>query len=128
MSAVTGGRLFAAGDPHAAVNHVRLVRDATRVPRYPEFVWRRGTTATHDRHRRYRAATVGHGQLRILRTTWRDGVPHREVCLRHPRRRPARGMPDPLPRAPLPGAVPYDAPKAPAAAGRRPEAVSLPEE
>ncbi|WP_340384095.1 metallophosphoesterase [Streptomyces sp. SS7] len=88
--------------PTVLVNHFPLVREPTRILRYPEFALWCGTTATHDWHRRYRAATVVYGHLHIPRTTWHDGVPHREVSLGYPREWQARGMPDPLLREILP--------------------------
>ncbi|MFF4591289.1 metallophosphoesterase family protein [Streptomyces sp. NPDC001388] len=100
----TRGRLDACPPdlPTVLVNHFPLVREPTRILRYPEFALWCGTTATHDWHRRYRAATVVYGHLHIPRTTWHDGVPHREVSLGYPREWQARGMPDPLLREILP--------------------------
>ncbi|WP_133916947.1 metallophosphoesterase family protein [Streptomyces sp. NBC_00582] len=102
--AYTRGRLDACPPdlPTVLVNHFPLVREPTRILRYPEFALWCGTTATHDWHRRYRAATVVYGHLHIPRTTWHDGVPHREVSLGYPREWQARGMPDPLLREILP--------------------------
>ncbi|MBN0048576.1 metallophosphoesterase [Streptomyces actuosus] len=88
--------------PTVLANHFPLVREPTRILRYPEFALWCGTTATHDWHRRYRAATVVYGHLHIPRTTWHDGVPHREVSLGYPREWQPRGMPDPLLREILP--------------------------
>ncbi|MCI3934724.1 metallophosphoesterase family protein [Streptomyces sp. AN091965] len=61
--------------------------------RFAQVVWVPGN---HDWHRRYRAATVVYGHPHVPRTTWRDGVPHREVSLGCPRAWQARGRPDPL--------------------------------
>ncbi|WP_229698870.1 metallophosphoesterase family protein [Wenjunlia tyrosinilytica] len=88
--------------PTVLVNHFPLVREPTRILRHPEFALWCGTTATADWHRRYRAATVVYGHLHIPRTTWHDGVPHREVSLGYPREWRARGLPDPLLREILP--------------------------
>ncbi|RDG31557.1 metallophosphoesterase family protein [Streptomyces corynorhini] len=100
----TRGRLDACPPdlPTVLVNHFPLVREPTRILRHPEFALWCGTTATHDWHVRYRAATVVYGHLHIPRTTWHDGVPHREVSLGYPREWEARGMPDPLLREILP--------------------------
>jgi len=88
--------------PTVLVNHFPLIREPTRILRYPEFALWCGTTATEDWHRRYRAATVVYGHLHIPRTIWHDGVPHREVSLGYPREWQARGIPDPLLREILP--------------------------
>ena len=71
--------------PIVFVTHYPLVRDPTRVLRYPLFAQWCGTTATADWHRRYHAAAVVYGHLHIPRTTWSDGVPFTEVSLGYPR-------------------------------------------
>lgn len=77
------------------VSHWPLVREPTRVLRYPEFSLWCGTTATADWHRRFRARSVVYGHLHIPRTITCDGVPHREVSLGYPRewRRRQNGTP-----------------------------------
>ncbi len=79
------------GLPTVLVNHFPLVREPTRVLRYPEFAQWCGTTRTADWHLRYRAAAVVYGHLHIPRTTWQDGVPFREVSLGYPREWQPRG-------------------------------------
>jgi 3',5'-cyclic AMP phosphodiesterase CpdA len=67
------------------VNHFPLVREPTRILRYPEFAQWCGTEHTADWHRRYRAVAVVYGHLHI---PWRyviDGVPFDEVSLGYPR-------------------------------------------
>jgi 3',5'-cyclic AMP phosphodiesterase CpdA len=71
--------------PLVLVNHYPLVREPTRVLRYPEFALWCGTTATADWHRRFRTAAVVYGHLHIPRTTWHDGVRFEEVSLGYPR-------------------------------------------
>ncbi|MER5772859.1 metallophosphoesterase [Streptomyces sp. NPDC002039] len=93
--ALTRDRLDALppGLPTVLVNHFPLVRDPTRVLRYPEFALWCGTTATADWHRRYRAAAVVYGHLHIPRTIHCDGVPHHEVSLGYPREWERRATP-----------------------------------
>jgi hypothetical protein len=88
--------------PTVLVNHYPLVRDPTRVLRYPEFAQWCGTERTADWHRRFRAATVVYGHLHIPRTTWHDGVRFEEVSLGYPREWRARGLPAELLRQILP--------------------------
>ncbi len=74
-------------DPRARVvlvNHYPLIRDPTRVLRYPQFAQWCGTDRTADWHRRFNAAAVVYGHLHIRRTTWHDGVPFMEVSLGYP--------------------------------------------
>jgi 3',5'-cyclic AMP phosphodiesterase CpdA len=87
------------------VNHFPLVREPTRILRYPEFAQWCGTEATADWHVRYRARTVVYGHLHIPRTTWYDGVRFEEVSLGYPREWSARPTRRPLPRQVLPEAV-----------------------
>jgi 3',5'-cyclic AMP phosphodiesterase CpdA len=71
--------------PTVLVNHFPLVREPTRILRYPEFALWCGTVHTADWHRRFRAAAVVYGHLHI---PWRhviDGVPFYEVSLGYPR-------------------------------------------
>ncbi|MET9804122.1 metallophosphoesterase [Streptomyces sp. NPDC006368] len=71
--------------PTVLVNHYPLVREPTRILRYPEFALWCGTEATEDWPVRYRAAAVVYGHLHIPRLIVRDGVPHHEVSLGYPR-------------------------------------------
>jgi 3',5'-cyclic AMP phosphodiesterase CpdA len=90
------------GPPAVLVNHFPLIRDPTRVLRYPEFAQWCGTTRTADWHVSYRAAAVVYGHLHIPRTTWHDGVPFSEVSLGYPREWRARRRPPAVPRQILP--------------------------
>jgi 3',5'-cyclic AMP phosphodiesterase CpdA len=81
-------RLLADRDPALPVvfvTHYPLVREPTRVLRYPVFAQWCGTTRTEQWHRRYRAAAVVYGHLHIPRVTWYDGVRFEEVSLGYPR-------------------------------------------
>lgn len=71
--------------PTVLVNHFPLVREPTRVLRYPEFAQWCGTERTSDWHLRFDAAAVVYGHLHIPRTTWYDGVRFEEVSLGYPR-------------------------------------------
>ncbi|MFI5916049.1 metallophosphoesterase family protein [Dactylosporangium sp. NPDC051541] len=71
--------------PTVLVNHYPLVREPTRILRYPEFALWCGTVHTADWHRRYRAAAVVYGHLHIPRHQVIDGVPFYEVSLGYPR-------------------------------------------
>ncbi|WP_202638302.1 metallophosphoesterase family protein [Bailinhaonella thermotolerans] len=75
------------------VNHYPLVREPTRVLRYPEFALWCGTERTAKWHLRYNAAAVVYGHLHIPRTTWHDGVRFEEVSLGYPREWRRRGGP-----------------------------------
>jgi 3',5'-cyclic AMP phosphodiesterase CpdA len=97
--------------PLVMVNHYPLVREPTRVLRYPQFAQWCGTEATADWHLRFNTAAVVYGHLHIPRTTWHDGVRFEEVSLGYPREWQARTSPRPVPREVLPG------PQAPAEAG-----------
>jgi hypothetical protein len=83
----TRGRLAerAPGVPTVLVNHFPLVRDPTRVLRYPEFAQWCGTEQTRDWHLTYDAVAVVYGHLHIPRTTWHDGVRFEEASLGYPR-------------------------------------------
>jgi 3',5'-cyclic AMP phosphodiesterase CpdA len=86
--------------PVIFVNHYPLVREPTRVLRYPQFAQWCGTTRTHDWHLRYNAAAVVYGHLHIPRETWYDGVRFVEVSVGYPREwRRWAGHPN----APVPG-------------------------
>ncbi len=89
---ITENRL-AAQDPSLPtilVNHYPLVREPTRILRYPEFAQWCGTERTSDWHVRFNAAAVVYGHLHIPRTTWHDGVRFEEVSLGYPREWQAR--------------------------------------
>jgi 3',5'-cyclic AMP phosphodiesterase CpdA len=87
----------AAATPTVLVNHFPLVREPTRILRYPEFAQWCGTELTADWHTRFNAAAVVYGHLHIPRTTWYDGVRFEEVSLGYPREWRRRGaVPDPV--------------------------------
>lgn len=71
--------------PVVLLNHFPLVRESTRILRYPEFAQWCGTERTADWHVRFGAAAVVYGHLHIPRTTWHDGVRFEEVSLGYPR-------------------------------------------
>jgi len=79
--------------PLVFVNHFPLVREPTRVLRYPEFAQWCGTERTADWHVRYPTAAVVYGHLHIPRTTWYDGVRFEEVSVGYPREWRRRGGP-----------------------------------
>ncbi|HEY3956793.1 MAG TPA: metallophosphoesterase [Streptosporangiaceae bacterium] len=91
------------GIPLVMLNHYPLVREPTRVLRYPQFAQWCGTEATADWHRRFRTAAVVYGHLHIPRTTWYDGVRFEEVSLGYPREWRARSHRPPLLRDVLAG-------------------------
>jgi hypothetical protein len=66
------------------VSHFPLIREPTRVLRYPEFAQWCGTEQTADWHLRFRALAVIYGHLHIHRTSWHDGVRFEEVSLGYP--------------------------------------------
>jgi 3',5'-cyclic AMP phosphodiesterase CpdA len=81
-------RRLAARDPALPVvfmSHYPLIREPTRVLRYPEFAQWCGTTKTSDWHLRYNAVTVVYGHLHIPRVTWHDGVRFVEASIGYPR-------------------------------------------
>jgi predicted phosphodiesterase len=84
------------------VNHFPLVREPTRVLRYPAFAQWCGTVRTADWPRRFNAAAVVYGHLHIPRTTWHDGIRHVEVSLGYPREWRRRAKPPVFPRQILP--------------------------
>ncbi|GAA3740645.1 metallophosphoesterase family protein [Salinactinospora qingdaonensis] len=88
--------------PTVLINHYPLVRDPTRILRYPEFAQWCGTELTADWHTRYRARAVVYGHLHIPRTTWHDGVPFEEVSIGYPREWRRHGHPQGLLRPILP--------------------------
>jgi 3',5'-cyclic AMP phosphodiesterase CpdA len=90
--------------PVVLVNHFPLVREPTRVLRYPEFAQWCGTERTADWHVRFNAAAVVYGHLHIPRTMWHDGVRFEEVSLGYPREWQARRRGPSGPRQILPAA------------------------
>ena len=90
--------------PVVFVTHYPLVREPTRILRYPVFAQWCGTTRTKDWHLRYNAAAVVYGHLHIPRVTWYDGVRFEEVSLGYPREWGRRATPPSLPRQILPAA------------------------
>jgi 3',5'-cyclic AMP phosphodiesterase CpdA len=88
--------------PLIMLNHYPLVREPTRVLRYPQFAQWCGTEATADWHLRFTTAAVVYGHLHIPRTTWHDGVRFEEVSLGYPREWQARTARRPVPRDVLP--------------------------
>lgn len=79
--------------PTVLVNHFPLVREPTRILRFPEFAQWCGTELTADWHVRYRAAAAVYGHLHIPRTTYYDGVRFEEVSVGYPREWRRRGTP-----------------------------------
>ncbi|RLK26043.1 3',5'-cyclic AMP phosphodiesterase CpdA [Micromonospora sp. M71_S20] len=90
------------GLPTVLVNHWPLLREPTRVLRYPIFAQWCGTESTADWHLRFDAAAVVYGHLHIPRTTWHDGVRFEEVSVGYPREWRPRAAPPALRRI-LPG-------------------------
>jgi 3',5'-cyclic AMP phosphodiesterase CpdA len=88
--------------PTVLVNHFPLIREPTRILRYPQFAQWCGTVRTADWPLRYNATTVIYGHLHIPRTIWKDGVPHVEVSLGYPREWQRRGTAPAVPRQILP--------------------------
>jgi 3',5'-cyclic AMP phosphodiesterase CpdA len=88
--------------PVVFVSHYPLVREPTRVLRYPLFAQWCGTTQTSDWHLRFNAAAVVYGHLHIPRVTWYDGVRFEEVSLGYPREWRRRDVPPGVPRQILP--------------------------
>jgi 3',5'-cyclic AMP phosphodiesterase CpdA len=96
---------LAARDPALPVvflTHYPLVREPTRVLRYPLFAQWCGTTLTSDWHLRFNAAAVVYGHLHIPRVTWYDGVRFEEVSLGYPQEWRRRAVPPGIPRQILP--------------------------
>ena len=91
-----------AGVPTVLVNHFPLVREPTRVMRYPVFAQWCGTERTAAWPVRYGAEAVVYGHLHIPRTTWHDGVRHEEVSLGYPREWKRRPVAPVIPRQILP--------------------------
>jgi 3',5'-cyclic AMP phosphodiesterase CpdA len=97
--------------PVIFVTHYPLVREPTRVLRYPQFAQWCGTTRTQDWHVRFKAAAVVYGHLHIPRTTWHDGVRFEEVSIGYPREWQRRAGPPGVPRQILPVPVAQGAPR-----------------
>jgi len=100
-------RRLAARDPALPVvfvTHYPLVREPTRVLRYPLFAQWCGTIRTSDWHLRFSAAAVVYGHLHIPRVTWYDGVRFEEVSMGYPREWRRRDVPPGVPRQILPAA------------------------
>jgi hypothetical protein len=107
-------RRLAARDPALPVvfvSHYPLVRDPTRVLRYPQFAQWCGTTRTHDWHVRFNAAAVVYGHLHIPRVTWHDGVRFEEVSIGYPREWRQRARRPGVPRQILPAPGAESAPR-----------------
>ncbi len=106
--AATAERLAAlpAGTRTILVNHFPLVREPTRVLRYPVFAQWCGTVLTADWPLRFNAAAVVYGHLHIPRTIWHDGVRHVEVSLGYPREWRRRARPPVVPRQIFPDVGP----------------------
>ena len=92
--------------PTILVNHFPLIREPTRVLRYPQFAQWCGTTGTADWPVRFRATTVVYGHLHIPRTIWHEGVRHVEVSLGYPREWQRRSAAPAVPRQVLPNVDP----------------------
>ncbi len=90
------------GTATVLVNHFPLVREPTRVLRYPEFAQWCGTERTADWPVRFNASVVVYGHLHIPRTIWHDGVRHEEVSLGYPREWQRRKATPHIPRQILP--------------------------
>ncbi|MFG1779841.1 metallophosphoesterase family protein [Micromonospora sp. NPDC049051] len=86
------------GMPTVLVNHWPLLREPTRVLRYPIFAQWCGTESTADWHLRFDAAAVVYGHLHIPRTTRHDGVRFEEVSVGYPREWRPRAAPPALRR------------------------------
>jgi 3',5'-cyclic AMP phosphodiesterase CpdA len=88
--------------PVVFVTHYPLVREPTRVLRYPEFAQWCGTTRTHDWHLRFNATAVVYGHLHIPRVTWHGGVRFVEASMGYPREWKRRATRPGIPRQILP--------------------------
>jgi 3',5'-cyclic AMP phosphodiesterase CpdA len=87
--------------PTVLINHWPLVREPTRILRYPDFALWCGTEHTADWHTRFRCAVAVYGHLHIPRTTTYDGVRFEEVSLGYPREWQPRANPPKVPRVVL---------------------------
>lgn len=84
--------------PTVLINHWPLVREPTRILRYPDFALWCGTERTADWHVRFRTTVAVYGHLHIPRTTEYDGVRFEEVSLGYPREWQPRANPPRVPR------------------------------
>jgi predicted phosphodiesterase len=94
-------RRLAACDPAiplVMINHWPLVREPTRILRYPDFALWCGTELTANWHLKYRTAVSVYGHLHIPRTTEYDGVRFEEVSLGYPREWKSRASAPRVPR------------------------------
>jgi hypothetical protein len=101
-------RLAASGHgdiPYVLVSHFPLLREPTRLLRYPLFAQWCGTDMTADWHKRFRTAAVVYGHLHIPRTTVYDGVRFEEVSLGYPREWRRRAGREPAVRRIVPAGV-----------------------
>ena len=73
------------GVPTVLVNHWPIVREPTRILRYPEFAQWCGTELTESWPTRFNAEAVVYGHLHIPRSGRYDGVRHEEVSVGYPR-------------------------------------------
>lgn len=80
--------------PTVLVSHWPLVREPTRILRYPQFAQWCGTEASGDWHTRFHARVCVYGHLHIPRTLYQDGVAFQEVSLGYPREWRPRRRPD----------------------------------
>ncbi|KAA2267016.1 metallophosphoesterase [Solihabitans fulvus] len=81
-------RLLEARDPDlptVLINHWPMVREPTRILRYPEFAQWCGTELSADWHLKYNAVASVYGHLHIPRSTVYDGVRFEEVSVGYPR-------------------------------------------
>jgi 3',5'-cyclic AMP phosphodiesterase CpdA len=103
----TEGRLTALGPDTRTVlvGHYPLIREPTRILRYPDFAQWCGTEHTADWHTRFNAAVAVYGHLHIPRTTWADGVRFEEVSVGYPREWKQRPTPPGTLRRILPAPV-----------------------
>jgi 3',5'-cyclic AMP phosphodiesterase CpdA len=100
--AATEKRLADLDLPTVLINHWPLVREPTRILRYPDFAIWCGTELTADWHLRFNAKVAVYGHLHIPRTTSYDGVRFEEVSLGYPREWQPRPNPPRVPRVILP--------------------------
>ncbi len=97
--------------PVVFVTHYPLIREPTRVLRYPQFAQWCGTTRTRDWHLRFNATAVVYGHLHIPRVTWHDGVRFEEVSVGYPREWKRRAVRPGIPRQILPAEMPASGPR-----------------
>jgi hypothetical protein len=88
--------------PVVFVSHYPLIREPTRILRYPEFAQWCGTMRTRTWHVRFNAAAAVYGHLHIPRVTWHDGVWFVEASLGYPRECRRRASRPQIPQQILP--------------------------